>query len=210
MSEDLYKTLGVNKKSSKADIKKQYIKKAKILHPDNGKTGSKEKFQALIYAKEILSDPLKRKLYNDGNLGDGTRFSRAKSVLINNFMKLIGQDPGVVDKDIFLILSKYLIDAVNKMENIIENLEKENEKILKIRSRIKNKEGEDNIFIKALDSNMDGNDIKIEQVKEEIMTFKLAQNILKEYKYLYPKASINKYMILGDFAVSNYKGTTTW
>lgn len=63
---DYYKTLGVSKNASTDDIKKSYRKLARKLHPDlnpNDKEAHK-KFQQINEANEVLSDPEKRKKYD--------------------------------------------------------------------------------------------------------------------------------------------------
>jgi curved DNA-binding protein len=63
---DYYKILGVDKKASQADIKKQYRKLAVKYHPDRnpGNKAAEEKFKELSEANEVLSDPEKRKKYD--------------------------------------------------------------------------------------------------------------------------------------------------
>lgn len=63
---DYYKTLGIAKNASAGDIKKAYRKLARKLHPDvnpNDKEAHK-KFQQINEANEVLSDPEKRKKYD--------------------------------------------------------------------------------------------------------------------------------------------------
>ena len=63
---DYYKILSVDKKASEDDIKKAYRKLARKLHPDlnpNDKEANK-KFQQINEANEVLSDPEKRKKYD--------------------------------------------------------------------------------------------------------------------------------------------------
>lgn len=63
---DYYKVLGLEKNASAADIKKAYRKLARKLHPDlnpNDKDAQR-KFQQLNEANEVLSDPEKRKKYD--------------------------------------------------------------------------------------------------------------------------------------------------
>ena len=64
---DYYHVLGVDKMASQDDIKKAYRKLARKYHPDlnpNDPT-AKEKFQAINEANEVLSDPEKRKKYDE-------------------------------------------------------------------------------------------------------------------------------------------------
>jgi curved DNA-binding protein len=66
VADDFYKTLGVKRDASQADIQKAYRDLARKYHPDlnpNDKT-AKEKFQKLQAAFEVLNDPSKRELYD--------------------------------------------------------------------------------------------------------------------------------------------------
>jgi len=67
---DYYKVLGVDKKASPADIKKAYRALAVKHHPDKnqGNKEAEEKFKLANEANEVLSNPEKRKKYDE--LGD--------------------------------------------------------------------------------------------------------------------------------------------
>jgi curved DNA-binding protein len=70
---DYYKILGVDKKASQEDIKKAYRKLAVKYHPDKNKDNkvAEEKFKQINEANEVLSDPQKRKKYDE--LGENWR-----------------------------------------------------------------------------------------------------------------------------------------
>jgi len=61
-TEGLYKILGVDKNATDREIKKAFKKAALKHHPDRG--GDAEKFKEVEKAKQILTDPHKRKLYD--------------------------------------------------------------------------------------------------------------------------------------------------
>ncbi|MFH2143261.1 MAG: J domain-containing protein [Bacteroidota bacterium] len=63
---DYYKILGLNKTATSKDIKNAYRKLARKFHPDlnpNNK-GAVKNFQQINEANEVLSDPVKRKKYD--------------------------------------------------------------------------------------------------------------------------------------------------
>ncbi len=65
MARDYYDILGVNRTASQEQIKKAYRRLAKKYHPDvNKQKDASEKFRELQEAYDVLSDPEKRKLYD--------------------------------------------------------------------------------------------------------------------------------------------------
>ncbi len=73
MAEDLYKVLGVAKKASDEEIKKAYRKLARKYHPDRNPddTEAEERFKEVQGAYDVLSDPEKRKEYDQGGMFAG-------------------------------------------------------------------------------------------------------------------------------------------
>ena len=63
---DYYEILGVKKDASAEDIRKAFRKLARKFHPDvnPGDKAAEEKFKAISEANEVLSDPKKRKIYD--------------------------------------------------------------------------------------------------------------------------------------------------
>jgi molecular chaperone DnaJ len=63
---DYYEILGVKKSASAEDIRKAFRKLARKYHPDvnPGDKSAEEKFKAISEANDVLSDPKKRKIYD--------------------------------------------------------------------------------------------------------------------------------------------------
>ena len=64
---DYYKVLGIKNDASQDEIKKAYRRMAKRYHPDTNKDdpNAKERFQEINEANEVLSDPEKRRKYDE-------------------------------------------------------------------------------------------------------------------------------------------------
>lgn len=75
---DFYKTLGVSKDVSDADLKKTYRKLARKYHPDSnpGDAKAEQQFKEISEAYSVLSDPEQRTEYDQIRaMGSGARFT---------------------------------------------------------------------------------------------------------------------------------------
>ena len=79
---DYYKILGVDRGASREDIRKAYRKLARKYHPDinPGNKEAENKFKEISVAYDVLSDPEKRKLYDEfGEAGLAAGFDPEKA-----------------------------------------------------------------------------------------------------------------------------------
>lgn len=98
---DYYKILGVGKDASQDDIKKAYKKLARKYHPDLNQNdpSAKQKFQAINEANEVLSDPEKRKKYDQygENWEHADSFTNAQSGQAGEYEQFEGDLGGFSD-----------------------------------------------------------------------------------------------------------------
>ena len=84
VEKDFYKELGVSSDASADEIKRAYRKLARDLHPDtNPDPAAEDRFKAVSEAHSVLSDPAKRKEYDETRRlfaggGFGRRFRRRR------------------------------------------------------------------------------------------------------------------------------------
>ncbi|MGA8170339.1 MAG: J domain-containing protein [Methylocystis sp.] len=77
---DLYAVLGVARDADLATIRRAFRKKVRNAHPDGG--GSAEAFEELKSAYDILSDPIRRRRYDEtGDVGDPAADPRRAKII---------------------------------------------------------------------------------------------------------------------------------
>lgn len=137
MTTNYYEVLGVSKGATKNEIKKAYRDLSKIHHPDK-KGGDEEKFSAIAEAYEVLSDPEKRREYDETGtvkkkpnhlmyLSD--MIHRLFIPMIHHFIKDDHVD--IIKKFIkeMKSIKKGMLDAILEHQEKIDDLEKSLNKI---------------------------------------------------------------------------------
>lgn len=112
-----YKILEVNSTSDTESIKKAYRKKAMQYHPDKnpGDKEAEDKFKQLSEAYEVLSDPSKRRDYDNGTMGKfqfsdiGSFWNNINSMFGGGFHANFNRHPNL---DLRIPLRISLIDAI--------------------------------------------------------------------------------------------------
>ena len=101
---DYYEVLGVSKTATDEEIKKAYRKLALKYHPDYnpGDKSAEEKFKEINEAHEVLSDPEKRKRYDQfGFAGVDPNYAASQGGGAGGFGGFGGVDLGDIFGDIF-------------------------------------------------------------------------------------------------------------
>lgn len=154
-----YKDLGVDKDTPTEDIKKAYRNKSKETHPDKG--GSNEEFDKVRKAWLILSDPAKRKEFDEtGTVNERNEQDLIYQDIAHLFFTVIEKkknrikQTNIID-DIMFIVDKTIEDAEYKLSLNAANLKYHEG----LRNRITTK-SKGNIFESMIES-------RIQQVMNE-------------------------------------------
>lgn len=97
MTSNAYKDLGVPNFSQISLVRKQFLKLAKVYHPDNARTGNHNRFQGILNAYETLLDPvLKSRL--DNNLKNKKVKDRKSKMVLSQDRVIIPSTIGTLAK----------------------------------------------------------------------------------------------------------------
>jgi len=150
---DLYKVLEIDEEADKKAIKKAYYKLASKHHPDKG--GNPDEFKKICSAYEILSDPERKRIYDE----DGIIVNDSEDILnqwvFQTFAQLVetwiktkvaGQQriPGFPE-----FVENNIKQNKEKAENLIEEVRTKKEKLEKYK-KFADVENGNNIFAKVL------------------------------------------------------------
>jgi len=180
---DLYEELGLTSNATLNDVKQRYRELAQIHHPDKG--GNEERFKRISLAYEILSDPIRRKNYDENKtVNDGSnirqdainQLSIVFFTLIQNFNCVDGNLVETLKSETRKLQSMATYD-LNLCNHFIHNLEIAKQK-LKVKDVHK-----DNVLTSFLETQLN-----IRQKEKLMFEFRIKLtdemlNILENYTY---------------------------
>lgn len=184
---NLYERLEIDKTATDEDIKKAFREAAKKHHPDAG--GKPDDFRAIQEAYDVLSDPEKRKGYDEtGFWGAAFQYSVPEQEIIAIFNSAFANEMGAFSsrstQDPVSFIKKQIAEKITVGHQNQETLDKKKEFILKLKQRIKRKkeaQGRD-IFGRHIESLAASIDKAKEQNARSIGVFESAIKILDAYE----------------------------
>lgn len=184
MNPNLYEVLEVNKDATPEDIKKAYRRKAIQSHPDVG--GNPEDFKVLSLAFEILSDPNKRKDYDETGHTERRPQTSSEDILVMFFNEVVEELLGCDQSADYVDL---VAETRSKIKNRILLSSKTERAGLKALAKVRvilkrlSSNGEDDILIASLKSREAQYEQKLSLCDREMKELKGALDLLDSYSY---------------------------
>lgn len=184
MTDELYKDLGVNRKATKAEIKKAYKKKAQQYHPDK-EFGSVEKFKQLAHSYAVLSDEDTRKKYDETGVENEFTDNRGRimSALASIILGVIQSD---TEGDIVYTCNQIIEKNIT---NIIGHTNKVKQQLRQFKAkhgRVINKDQKLNLFENVIGQQEKALQANLDEIIKAHDDFKEMLLILEHYDDLNP------------------------
>lgn len=196
MTNDPFSVLGVARDATDQEIKAAYRSKAKTMHPDRG--GDPEEFALLSRAFEILSDPVKRELFertgqwfgatNPPKHPDHDLFEDLSSIVCTAF---VVRNPEL--DDIIAVSRKFIREANAKLDQEIKVRAAAVEKVGRHAARLKAKKG-DNILAAIVGARMSAVRREIEGFEAVRVRHERMLKFLDGYSYEHDEHPVAKMM----------------
>lgn len=188
----LYEELGVPKDASPEAVKRAYRKRAQQTHPDK-EGGSEEEFKAVNRAYVVLSDPTKRKRYDEtGDLGEGPITSAAQMATqaLASVLFQVLEHEDVDYEDVVAVMRTHFEQKMKEYRAQIAGADRLLAKHERTLKRFKRKGEGENLLAQFLQSKI--NQVKAEIVDKEgaIKVGEDALGLLKDYEYEHDKRQV--------------------
>lgn len=198
MSKDLYQTLGVQPNATKEEIKQAYRSLAQIHHPDKG--GDTVNFQKIKEAYEVISDPIRREVYDQtGNTDIIDVRQYASSALASIFDALLKE---YIDDDYTAILPKVTSINATRLASMQRDLTSLQEKLKSLTTKKNNvtTQNSNNLYLGVVEQQLQQIHLEIIKVSDAILISKEIETLLKDYSEIPPKERNESYTNNNPFA----------
>lgn len=177
-----YEILDVDKNASIEEIKTKYRQLASENHPDKG--GNNEKFALINLAYDILTDPIRRKGYDDQRIlfTDSTTYNEAKEILIRLFNESINKLDIEKDNLVIMMQIQARIRKTQLEAEIDANLNAIN-KLKKVALKLKQKQKSENFILSFVEEGIQNCEHDLKVIRNGIKIYDYVLLVLNNYHY---------------------------
>lgn len=186
----LYEELGVAPDAPGEAVKKAFRRKAKALHPDKG--GDPAQFRQALVAYEVLSDPGKRKRYDETGTyktGPDNSASQAMNKLCQLIVQAVERNPYPERFDVVKHVRVQIKANIGRMEEHLAELKASAAKLRGAAKRFEAKGGKPNFAAAALEAKASETEALAETQVEQKAEAEEALKILEDLTYRSDPAS---------------------
>lgn len=184
---DPYTVLGVPRSATAASIKAAYRNRARSTHPDRG--GESEAFVAVVKAFDVLSDPAARRLFDETGqvreAGARDRRREVAAILAEMFDVAVATALSIGLPLHRVNFIEQMATAVKKQcveaETGFRKLERDLEALKQLRTRIKRRDGEPNLFVQRIDEQVKARGEELSAAIHRRALLETAQTELSNY-----------------------------
>jgi len=187
---DPYDTLGLSREATDAEIKKAFRKRARETHPDVG--GKLGEFEKVSMANIVLSDPDKRKKYDETGQVDPDQPDNSMSVALNiiigffamtasGFAAGTGIDPCTVD--LLDYAKKHFNGQITEFTKQKKNIQTTVDTLKRIEKRLKSKKNGNPILRVAILNQAQSAQQPLAQLEKQIKEHTDAVDLLNGYSF---------------------------
>lgn len=177
----LYDELELQPDCSFEDIKQQYRTLAMKYHPDHG--GDIEKFKRIKFAYEVLSDPNRRKQYDENKTTSEPVNLRTEAIqeLASIFNIIVAKfDP---NQNLIILMNEEIENIRTHNQSIITQGETYIKKLETVKNKLKIKNNEDNILESFIHQQIEWKLKELDIIQKRLSIITLMIDIINNYEY---------------------------
>ena len=188
----LYDILGVSNSATPSEIKKAYRTLSKKYHPDK-EGGDEDKFKEIAEAYEVLSNPEKRKRYDEtGEYGKEKSFATGFMGFISQVIMPVIEGGMTMNCDLFGKIASVISDIKAQGDSKLKECKSSKENIEDALERLKMKEEGEDLMAQVMKSKLTYWDKMIAQVESELEFLGKCEVELDKYDYEFTASGASK------------------
>lgn len=178
-----YETLGVQPDATDAQIRKAFRSLAQKHHPDKG--GDHDTMQAVQAAHDCLSDPDRRKRFDETGLQDRPKplRDRAMATLRDIILKCIDDTENLNTAPLLRLVRKYIQGEIRTGQAHLEKARKRSAKRQTALKRLKHLSNTEDLLCRLIQADIDSIEAGAQGIVDVMNVFEEAQAILVDYEY---------------------------